>query len=164
MIKYIIPVTLLGVGLGCGGEAPTGTPDSTPNFGVAGSSGCYAVSGTIDQVGTGPNQLSGTISGDVEGSVVTLGGPIVARGAVLSRPGEQTWEITGGVVDPLIGRTLRFHVEVVLVAAQPPLLRVNTTARVVEGARDGNLTYHGTTDVSTVPATSHLEYHGVICP
>ncbi len=164
MIKYIIPVTLLGVGLGCGGEAPTGTPDPTPNFGVAGSSGCYTVSGTIDQVGTGPNQLSGTISGDVEGSVVTVGGPIVARGAVLSRPGEQTWEITGGIVGPLIGQTLQLHVDVLLTTAKLPLLGVNTKARVVEGARTGNLTYHGTTDVSTLPITSHLDYHGVICP
>lgn len=154
---------LLSVALGCRVEVPTGEQDLAPNFGVAGGSGCYTVSGALDQAGS-PSVLSGTISGDVEGSVVTVGGPIVARGAVLSRPGEQTWEITGGIVDPLIGSTLRLHVEVRAIAAEPPLLRINTTGRVVEGARDGNLTYHGTTDVSTFPITSHLEYHGVICP
>ena len=78
MIKSMIAATLLGVGLACSREVPTGTPDVTPSFGVAGSSGCYTVSGALDQVGTGPNQLSGTISGDVEGSLVTVGGPIVA--------------------------------------------------------------------------------------
>lgn len=164
MVRQIIAVTLLGVGLGCDGEAPTGTPDVTPTFAVAGSSGCYSVSGALDQVGTGPNQLSGTVSGDVEGSVVTVGGPIDARGVVLSRPGEQTWQITGGIVAALIGHTLRLEVAVVAVAAQPPVFRINTTARVVDGAQKGELTYHGTTDVSTVPITSHLVYHGVICP
>ena len=163
MVKHIVAVSLLGVVLGCGGDRLTGTPDPSPAFGVADGAQCYAVSGGIDQVGTG-NLLSGTISGDVEGTVVTVGGPVVARGVVLSRPGEQTWEITGGTVDDLVGSTLRLHVEVLLVTAKAPLLSVNTTARVIEGAQEANLTYHGTTDVSTVPATSHLDYHGVICP
>jgi len=163
MVKRIIAVTLVGVWFGCRTETPTGTQD-LPTFAVAGSAECYAVTGAIDQVGTAPNQLSGTISGDVEGSVNTVGGPVDARGVVLSRPGEQTWVITGGIVDPLIGNTLRLHVEVLAVAALPPVFRINTRARVVDGAWQGNLTYHGTTDVSTVPITSHLDYHGVLCP
>lgn len=164
MIKHIMPVALLAFTLGSDGQLSTEMPDPLRILQIAGTSGCYDVSGTIDQVGTGPDQLAGTISGDVEGGVVTVGGPIVIQGAVLSRPAEQTWEITGGIVDPLIGTTLRLHVEVLAIAAQLPLFRINTTSRVVEGARIGNLTYHGTTDVSTVPITSHLEYHGVICP
>jgi len=80
------------------------------------------------------------------------------------RPVEQTWAITGGIVEPLIGQTLLLENDFVGITAQFPLVRVNTTARVVEGAERGNLTYHGTTDLSAFPAiTSHLEYHGVIC-
>jgi hypothetical protein len=163
MIKHIIPFTFLGFALGCRGEGPTATQDLTPNFGIAGSSGCYTVSGSLDQAG-GPVALSGTISGDVEGTVITVGGPVVGRGDVVFRPVEQTWAITGGIVEPLIGQTLHLENDFVGINAQPPLLRVNTTARVVEGARIGNLTYHGTTDVSAFPSvTSHLEYDGVIC-
>ncbi|MEJ2205560.1 MAG: hypothetical protein P8170_15790 [Gemmatimonadota bacterium] len=163
MIKRAIGLALLTAGFGCGGEAPTALPDMPPSYGVTGGSGCYAVSGALDQVGTGPNEFGGTISGDVEGSVVTVGGPVLPHGVVLSRPGQQSWRITGGNIDFLIGRTLGLDVEVVAVFARPPVFRINTTARVVDGAT-GNLTYHGTTDVSTVPVSSHLTYHGVVCP
>jgi hypothetical protein len=164
MIKSIIPLTLLGFALGCSDEVPTGTYDGTPNFVVAGSSGCYTVSGAMDQAGT-PALLLGTSSGDVVGTLVTVPGPSVRRGDALLRPAERTWEITGGIVEPLIGQTLRLEEDVVTIVAQLPLLRVESTSRVVEGARMGNLTLHGTTDVSALPEiTSHLEYHGVICP
>lgn len=163
MKKSIFPLLVAGLVASCGGDTPTGVAPLTPNFGVAAASGCYTVSGTLDQMG-GPDGLAGTISGDLEGYVVTVGGPADAQGVVLSRPGEQTWEITGGIVEPLIGTTVELHVEVLAVFAQPPVFRINTKARVVEGARRGNLTYHGTTDVSTVPITSYLNYHGVICP
>ncbi len=164
MIKQIIPLALLGFALGCRGELPTGTQYLTPDFAIAGSSGCYTVSGVLDQAG-GPDLLSGTISGDVEGTVVTVAGPLLVRGAVVFRPAEQTWEITGGIVEPLIGQTLHLEIDFVGITAQLPLLRVNDKVRVVEGARIGNLTFHGTTDLSAFPAvTSSLEYHGVICP
>ena len=164
MFKPIVPLALLSFTLACNGEAPTSVQELTPNFGMAGSSGCYSVSGALDQAGN-PVTLSGPISGDVEGTVVTVGGPTVVRGAVVFRPVEQTWEITGGIVEPLIGRTLHLDNDFVGITAQLPLVRVNTTARLVGGAQLGNLTYHGTTDFSAFPQiTSHLEYHGVICP
>lgn len=149
----------------CSGDTPASLSlePLDPDLAVAGASGCYTVSGTLDQTGS-PDGLVGTIAGDVEGYVVTVGGPADTPGVTLSRPGEQTWEITGGIVEPLIETTLQLHVEVLAVFAQPPVFRINTEARVVEGAQRGNLTYHGTTDVSTVPITSHLDYHGVICP
>ena len=161
-MRYSIPVILIGLVLGCRGDGPTAAQDAHPSFG-SGSFQCYAVAGALDQAG-GPDLISGTISGDVEGTVVTVGGPAVVRGVAVSRPGEQTWAITGGSVIPLIGQTLHLDVDVGLIAAKAPLLLVNTTARVVEGAQNGNLTYHGTTDVSSFPFTSHLEYNGVICP
>jgi len=165
MIKYITPLTLLGFALGCRGEPPTGMQHLTRNFGIAGSSGCYTVSGALDQAG-GLAALSGAISGDVEGTVVTVPGPLLVRGAVVFRPAEQTWEITGGIVEPLIGQTLHLEFDFVGIGAELPLVRVtDVKVRVVEGARMGNLTYHGITDLSDFPdITSHLEYHGVICP
>lgn len=163
MENPIVPLLVAGLVASCGGDTPTGVEPLDPDFGVAGASGCHTVSGALDQVG-GPDGLAGTISGDIEGSVATVGGPADAQGVVLSQPGEQTWEITGGIVEPLIGTTVQLHVEVLAVFAQPPVFRINTKARVVDGAQRGTLTYHGTTDVSTVPITSHLDYHGVICP
>ena len=109
--------------------------------------------------------LVGTISGDIEGTVVTIGGPAVEHGVVVSRPVRQTRPITGGIVEPLIGRTLAIEGDFLGITAHLPVLRVNTRARTVEGAQRGNLTYHGTTDLSAFPlVTSELTYHGVICP
>jgi hypothetical protein len=124
---------------------------------------CYNVAGALDQTFC-PTGLCGTISGDVEGTVTTVTDPAYdeLHGVAYMRLAEQTWEVAGGTVAPLVGRTLRFENEFIGILATMPKIIVNTRGRVIEGAEKGNLTIHGWTDVSTF--TSHLEYHGVICP
>jgi len=169
MKKLLIPLLSVGLVVGCG-DAPTGTDGFTgtdgltPNRVVAGNSGCYTVSGVIDQFGTPTGDFAGTISGDVVGLNQVVAGPVVVKGAVVFRTVEQTWDITDGIIEPLIGQTLRFEGGFVGTLAHLPLIGVSTTLRVVEGAQKGNLTIHGTTDVSTAPPSSHLWYNGVICP
>ncbi len=162
MIKVLIPLAMVAFALGCHGETSTAPDDLTPNLGVHGSDGggqCAAVTGGIHQVSG-----VGTIDGDLEGTIESVGGfPIIVHGEAVFRPVVQTWEITGGVVEPLVGRTLVFENEFVGITAKLPLVRVNTRARLVAGAERGNLTLHGTTDVRR-PITIDLEYHGVICP
>jgi hypothetical protein len=156
MIKYIIPLILLGLALSSYADSPTGK--------IAGKSGCYAVSGALDFAGL-PTDPPGAISGDVVGTFVNAAGPPDFHGAVVSRPVRQTWEITGGIVEPLFGKTVVFENDFTGILAQLPIIHVNTTMRVAEGAKKGNLTLHGWTDVSGgVFVTMHLEYHGVICP
>jgi hypothetical protein len=77
---------------------------------------------------------------------------------------EQTWEVTGGVVEALIGNTLVFDVDFTGIMAKWPLISINNTARVIAGAQKGNLTQHGTSDMSSGTAIVHLEYSGAICP
>ena len=128
------------------------------------SAGCYAVSGEIDQVWVGTG-FSGTLSGDLEGTFAAVGGfPMVYHGVVLMRPVEQTWEVTGGIIEELIGETLVFDVDFVGTYNKPDLLSINNTLRVVEGAQKGNLTQHGWTELLPPLFTNHLDYHGVICP
>ena len=168
MKKLIIPLLSVGLAVGCG-DVPTstaghtGADELTPNRVVAGNSGCYAVSGTIDQFAT-PTGFAGTISGDVVGLNEVVAGPVVVKGKSVHRSVEQTWRITGGIVDPLIGQTVRLEGSFVGTLAHLPQIGVSTKLRVVEGAQKANLTIHGTTDVSTVPPSSHLSYNGVICP
>jgi hypothetical protein len=150
----------------CSRDAPTGLGELGPTFAAAGSSGCYTVSGEIAQVGLFPS-FTGTISGDIEGSVSTQLDPasVRATGAVRSNSGEQTWQVTGGKVPELIGRTVRLFLETEVVFAQPPIGRNNTRARVIEGAQAGNLTYHGTLNTTPPPPfAARVQYHGVICP
>lgn len=147
MKKLIILLTLLVVILGI-------------NSGVSANPACFAVEGGIDQDLTSP---PGTISGDIEGWITVDAGPIEAPGGVWFRPIVQTWEITGGTVDPLIGTTVVLEGEFRGIWGQvPPLLIINNTLRVAEGADKANITEHGWTNVNTL--TNHLDYHGVICP
>ena len=166
MTKLIPPSIILGLMLGCAGDAPSGLDEFTPNFAESGNSGCYTVSGTITQTGLAPS-FSGTISGDIEGDVATQLDLTSSRaaGQVRFSTADQNWEVTGGTVPELIGRTVRLTLETEIVFAQPPVARNNTRATVVGGAEMGILTYHGTLNASPPPPfATHVEYRGVICP
>ena len=156
MIKYIISLMCFGLAFGSHADSSTG--------GASGNSGCYTVSGALDLAG--PAGGPGTISGDIEGTWANVAGPVDVHGAVVFRPVEQTWVISGGIVEPLIGETVVFENDFTGVIAQLPIILVNTTMRVVEGAQKGNLKLHGWTDTSGLPnfIIIHLDYHGVICP
>ena len=157
MIKYIIPLMLLGLALSSYAASPGG--------GASGNSGCYTVSGALDAAGPAGG-LSGTISGDIVGTFVNVTGPAVSHGVAFFRRIDQTWEVTGGIVEPLIGRTLLFENDFRGIFARPPIITLHTTMRIAEGAQKGNLELHGWTDVSGFPSfiITHSDYHGVICP
>ena len=169
MKKLLIPLAFVGLAVGCGDvptgtEGLTGTDGLTPNRVVAGNSGCYTVSGQLAQSGVLPN-ITGLVTGDIEGDGAIALGPFVVKGVVVFRPAAMTWQVTGGIVEPLIGQTIHFDMDAVAPLARPPHLKVNYTARVVEGAQKGNLTMHGTSDLSGLPVVNaHYDYHGVICP
>jgi hypothetical protein len=146
------------------GSASIQGETSTPVAGLSTGPGCYAVSGSI-YMEEHPLGAAGTISGDVEGTVLSEFGPIISHGRVKFRPVRYTWWVTGGSVEALVGRTVVFAVDYVGPWNRFPLIRVNVKARVVEGAERGNVTWHGYTDVSAWPEiTVNLEYHGVVCP
>jgi hypothetical protein len=166
-MKIPLPsLTVLILVVGCSRDAAIGPNEAALAFSVAGASGCHTVSGEIAQSGLAPS-FAGTISGDIEGSVSTQLDPTDARvaGRVSFPTAEQTWEVTGGTVPDLIGRTVHLALETEIVFAQPPIARNNTTARVIDGAEAGNLTYHGTLNASPPPPFAvDVEYSGVICP
>lgn len=166
MKNPILPLLVAGLVVSCTEDAPTALEQLAPGFAVAGSSGCYTVSGEIAQSGLAPS-FSGTISGDIEGDVSTQLDPASTRaaGRVRITSADHTWQVTGGNVSELIGRTVRLTLQSEVVFAQPPVGRVNTRATVIEGAQAGNLTYHGTLDASPPPPTAvNVQYHGVVCP
>jgi hypothetical protein len=132
--------------------------------GESGNSGCYTVLGTMDQTMSPSGEFSGTISGDVEGTVVTATIAADSHGATVHQFVGQTWEVTGGIINPLIGQTVLLENNLIVILAKLPIIRLSHTARIVAGAQKGNLTYHGFTDVTSWPPQSHLEYRGVICP
>jgi len=117
----------------------------------------------IQQTGV-TGSFSGTITGDVLGTVTTQTEQTGSQGSVSFSTGVQTWEVTGGVIEALIGSTVRLELRNMAIRAQPPVPGLNNSADIIEGATQGILTYHGTLDVSTVPFTSNVEYRGIIWP
>lgn len=162
MKKYIMTLIILIIFISSMGFLPTNGIDmSTISSNT--DSACYTVTGEINQTPNEDGNLAGTISGDLVGTILTIAGPVEIHGIVIFRDIEQTWFITGGIVEDLIGRTLLFENEFRGIINDYPMLKVNTTGRLIDGAQRGNITLHGWTNL-TPPITNYLEYHGVICP
>ena len=162
MKKSLIPLAFAGLAVGCGGEAPTDVP--TPDFAVAGNSGCYAVKGTFFETGVFPS-FSGTMDGDLVGTSETLlSFDVKESGRVFHNPGERTFVVSGGIAPELVGRTIHLTIQGVSVVNAPPLVSINDWERVDEGATRGNLTVHGTLNWNVFPWQLDFDYNGVICP
>lgn len=164
MKKSLLPLMFVGLAVGCGGDVPTDADGLTPDFAVAGNSGCYTVRGTISETGFFPN-FAGVIDGDLVGTSSTLlSFDVGLAGAVIFNPGERTLEITGGIIPELVGKTVHETFEGMTIANAPPLLSINERTRIDDGARKGNITTHGTLNWNVFPWEVVVEYRGVICP
>lgn len=165
-MRYLTVLTGVVLAAGCGADARNGADVFEPQFSRAGNSGCYTVSGEIAQTGVFPS-FTGSITGDIEGTVLTQFDPTSRRvaGRVTFTSGLQTWDVTGGSVPELVGQKVVLTLESEVVLARPPVGRNSTTARIVSGAEAGNLTYHGTVITSPPPPfATNVTYRGVICP
>jgi hypothetical protein len=163
MKRHVVHLVVISLTLACASETLT-SPDGLPSArAVAGSSSCYTVSGTIQQTGL-PGSFSGSITGDVVGTVTTVTQGTASHGAVNFGMAQQTWEVTGGIIEELIGTTVQLELRTMTVNAQPGAPQLNNSADIIEGATKGNLTYHGSLDVSSIPFAATVEYSGVICP
>jgi hypothetical protein len=163
MKKYIMTLTIIGVMLSFLGIVPASGATMSNTYQLSATEGCFAVSGEIHQYQNNEGNLAGTISGDLVGNILSLAGPMEIHGIVIFRDVTQYWEITGGDIEALIGRTLVFENNFRGIINDYPMLKVNTTGILVKGADQGSITLHGWTR-ATEPMENYLEYHGVICP
>ena len=163
MKKYIMTLTLLTVMLIFIGVIPASGENMANTYQLSETKQCYTVKGSLHQFSNESGDLAGEISGDLEGNVLTTAGPIEVHGIVIFRDVVQYWEISGGAVPELIGRTLVFDNKFRGIMNDYPMLKVNTTGILTEGASKGSITLHGWTKIGD-PVENYLEYHGVICP
>jgi hypothetical protein len=162
--KLLIPLLLVSLAFGCDSDLPTAADAPSPEFAVAGNSGCYTVQGTISETGVFPN-FSGTIDGDLVGtSTSLLSLDVKVAGRVFLNPGERTLVISGGIIPELVGETVHVTFQGLSIVNAPPLVTINERSRVDEGAAKGNLTAHGTLDWNVFPWEVDVDYNGVICP
>ncbi|MEN8173172.1 MAG: hypothetical protein ABFS03_09870 [Chloroflexota bacterium] len=157
MKKLTISLLLLAFLLGFSSDASAGAA-------------CFAVTGEMEfEKKLGVPGVFGTISGDLEGTVVVKPFPVEYHGVARHRDVTQTWVITDSIVDDLIGKTLVLDGFLKGQLTDRPILKTTHIMRVVAGAGKGNFTFHGWTDVTgytpEAPVFIHeSEYHGVICP
>lgn len=131
---------------------------------------CYGIAGTFVRSFVGadfPNDIfffEGPVSGDIQGSgleAATLSEMGDPPGKALFQHPEITWQVTGGSVPALIGRTLVFSGEQVN-RPDGPTVSGNMHLTLEAGARRGHLTDDVFFDGATLTVTG--EYHGSICP
>ena len=153
-----------------GAVATSNVAATAPRLESAGG-GCEAVSGTLSEAGLIFQPIPGTIAGDLEGSTSVSHdlsryrqtGNINFAG---HNYGERTWQISAGA---LAGRTLQLTFQAIATNPRPGFQILgdwHETAKVVAGARSGNLTLNGTINAPNGPPgfVFELRYHGQICP
>ena len=163
MKKFLQTLIILGIMISFLGIIPASGANMSNTYQLSKTDGCFAGSGSISQFFNADGSMAGTISGDLEGNILTLVGPVEIHGIVIFRDVTQYWEITGGSVEELVGRTLVFENKFRGIINDYPVIKVNTSGILVEGAEKGSVTLHGWTRV-TPPAENYMEYHVVVCP
>lgn len=125
-------------------------------------SACHDLAGTVTETLTGLNTAAGTIEGDLEGdvSIVITFGPVTGKVQHFTAV-HTIGPITGGSVAELVGKTLTTSDRGLLVG-DPPVFRINNHLEVVGGA-NGEVTTHGTLDLTVPHDQVHLSYHAVVC-
>jgi len=189
LVGAVIVVGALGL-QGCGQGAPS-SPTAVPDQGGPtasavvsaskhsagiGQEACEALTGTLVESGNILATLTGSIAGDLVGSAE--GSHDSSRFRLTGNPafnfaghnhGERTWQISGGSVPALAGRTLQLSFDAIAANPRPGFQLTgdwHETAQVVAGARSGHLTLNGTIDGSGgFPSfVFTLTYRGEICP
>lgn len=168
MKRPLIPLLFAGLAVGCSGDVPTNSDGLTLDFAVAGNSGCFTpnFNVAVSLVLVPPfNTFTGPVTGDLIGTATAVfsgGDPLT--GTTQRNFGTAHWEITGGVMGPLVFDTEFANRNHVIDRPGSPATQAENsgTHRALRGVAKANLTYEGTFDV--IALTTDHDYHGVICP
>ena len=168
MKKLVITLLPLALAVGCGGDGPTELPPLGAGELVAaldGNSGCTTVRFHVSPSVTGLTTFAGPITGDLEGTAhFEFIGPTTFTGVARSNGGTSTWNVTGGVLGPLVfeaGFDNR-NIDTDRPGSPATLFENTGRLRAISGVEKANLTYQGFFSLLTL--TAEHDYNGVICP
>jgi hypothetical protein len=168
MKRLTVAIVWLTFAAGCGGEAPMDMEEVTPEFAVAGNSGCYTVKFDVRLEWVGPGlPLAQYVTGDLVGTAVAdfSSGQVKFAGATYKNGGTYQWDITGGIIPGLETFETEFDNTNFMTdrPGSPYLLFENLGKhRALTGVETANLTYTGYFDARILQGNHH--YQGVICP
>ena len=149
-------------------ETPVGPrPTDTGASFTRASDACQDVAFTVTSAPISDFAFSGTMSGDLEGTVVIEFSPgsVTFTGRTLSVTGTAHWVVTGGVIAGLSAFETELQNRNLLVdrPGSPGAVYENIGGhRSVSGVESANLTYFGTFSLLPEPQAIH-DYRGVIC-
>jgi hypothetical protein len=165
MKKLLLTLAFAGLAIGCGGDTPLDV--DSPDFALAGNSGCATVK--FDAVGW-PVTPDFTVwdtefTGDLEGTgTQTFTEPPTPAGVQFHNSGVGLWNVSGGLLGALTFET-EFDNHIIMTDRPGSPSTVNETMgrqRATSGVRKANLTYKGI--FSATDLKVYQAYQGVICP
>lgn len=158
MKKLFAPLMYAALAFGCDGDTPLDV--ESPEFAVAGNSGCA----TVEFYRLGAPD-GAPFTGDLQGTLTsTFDGDFKFAGATMHVVGTHQWNITGGVLGPLTFETESHHKNLFADRPGSPWYLYENIGehRATSGVLKANLHFKGTYDWST--NTVDHEWKGVICP
>jgi hypothetical protein len=168
MKRLLAALVSLMFAVGCGGDAPTETEGLTPEFAVAGNSGCYTPKFNIAGGPISDWVFEFEVTGDLVGSTTWVFDPasITPTGWTLSNSGTSHWTITGGIIPGLGEFDTEFDNRNQLIdrPGSPGTVFENKgTHKALSDVKKANLTYQGTFAIEPC-CLGDWDFQGVICP
>jgi hypothetical protein len=148
--------------VGCSDQASPTAPAS--ELASAGST-CYAVKFTTPLTSLSEVAFTGTLTGDLQGTVDMVFDEFHSfTGVTIRVAADATWHITGGIIPELVGETFVTRLTNRNILLPGTSLAKNIgSLRVISGVEKANLTYTGQTILDTDPQQTVLNFVGVIC-
>lgn len=153
--------------IGCEEQAAP-TEALSPEFVVAGESGCYTVKFTDDMVWTpSVGGYLGQLAGDLEGTMTEWDqGQMAVKivgGTIKVDEITSTFNITGGIIPELEGQSFAVAWDFQNLFKADPENYINLgKVRAIDGVAKANLTFRGYTPMDGL--WSYIDFQGVICP
>jgi hypothetical protein len=166
MKKLLIPLLFAGLAVGCNGDA-LAPPTDDVSLVASVVAGCQAVRFDVALV-LGPGGGVGTVTGDLVGTIETeFPNAGVWHGKAFLNDGIDFIKVGSSSVPGLAGQTIELRHDNMAVGAPGlgALARINGHGTIVSPENvSGNLTFHGTFDISPPPPFAvDLTYRGNIC-
>jgi hypothetical protein len=150
--------------LGCSDQ--TSPAAAASDLAVADGAACYSVKFTTDLTPVTDVDITGTVTGDLQGTVdMSFDEFSSFRGVTNRVAADAVWHITGGIIPELVGETFvtRLTNRNVLLPGTSLVKNIGSL-RVISGVEKANVTYTGQTALDTDPQETILNFVGVICP
>lgn len=170
MRKLWLPSAIACLALtACDQSTGPGTAHLSGKASLNATSGCYAVRFTWTASPSGPTTFSGSLAGDLEGTMTSDFDPgsLKFAGTTLSVSFTNHWSVTGGILPaPSAFVTVSEGLNHITDRAGSSATTFESTSihHALSGVAKANLNSSAVVDFAVIPPTLVANFNGVICP